>query len=183
MKNIIISCLILLSTNAFSQVIIGDEIGTATDKTSVLLDFAENQNRGIILPYVRSLPTGIGLTEGTIVLDATDATQAAVKYFNGNTWVDLSSDDTADVSSYLTIQPSGITESENSKVIMGSDNSSADGVLILESDDKAMILPMVEDTDNILDPAPGMMVYINKEGRKRLAVFNGNAWTYWRAVD
>jgi hypothetical protein len=52
--------------------------------------------------------------------------------------------------------------------------------LVLESPNKAMVLPMVLDTNNIPDPAPGMMVYVNKTGAKRLAVFNGNKWTYWK---
>lgn len=170
----------LMSSLTFSQIIIGDEIGTAVDKTSVLLEFAENQNRGIILPYVRTLPTNSA--EGTILLDATDASQASVRYFDGTNWVDLSNEDIADVRSHLEIQPRNVIEHESSKkVIIGSDTSAVDGILVLESQDKAMVLPMVEDTDNIPNPAPGMMVYVNKDGRKRLAVFNGNAWTYWRA--
>lgn len=182
MKKIIISGFMLISSLTYSQIILGDEVGTAVDKTSVLLEFAKNQNRGIILPYVRTLPTGSALTEGTILLDATDATQASVRFFNGTEWVDLSNERSADVTTHLSIQPNNATGEEDSKVIIGAESSDADGILVLESEDKAMVLPMVEDTDSILNPAPGMMVYVNKESRKRLAVFNGNAWTYWRAA-
>lgn len=87
MKKIIISGFMLISSLTYSQIILGDEVGTAVDKTSVLLEFAKNQNRGIILPYVRVLPTGSALTEGTILLDATDATQASVRFFNGTEWL------------------------------------------------------------------------------------------------
>ncbi len=56
----------------------------------------------------------------------------------------------------------------------------ANGVLVLESTTKSMILPIVQDVQNIPSPSPGMMVYINKSGAKRLAVYNGSKWSYWR---
>lgn len=177
MKKIYSTICLVIASFCFSQVIIGDDIGTANDKTSVLLEFA-NQNKGIILPYNRTLPSGSGLAEGTILLDASDSANAKVKYYNG-TWQDLSSGNGANVSSYLSIQPSTI-EGTTKGAIIGAPTSSANGVLILESVSKAMVLPMVESTDNILDPAPGMLVYINKTGAKRLAVFNGSKWTFWK---
>ncbi|GGG60359.1 hypothetical protein [Epilithonimonas arachidiradicis] len=183
---------IFLSTAAFSQVIIGNATGTvpAGQKTSVLLEFAAGQNKGIILPYTRSIPAGAGLAEGTFILDTRDATKVKVKYYNGVTgmqssdgWFDLSNGNTADISATMLLQPTNasVTEDAAAKVIIGAANTSADGVLVLESDSKAMVLPMVNSTDDVIDPAPGMMVYINKEGAKRLAVFNGNAWTFWKA--
>ena len=69
---IILITILLFSSVAHSQVIIGDATGTATDKTSVLLEFANTGNKGVILPYVRTLPTTP--TEGTILLDASTAT-------------------------------------------------------------------------------------------------------------
>ena len=189
MKNIFSILAIAVSSMSFSQVIIGDDIGTvlpATQKTSVLLEFALGQNKGIILPYVRTVPSGTGLVEGTIILDASDATKAKVKYYNGvirtdtpTGWFDLSNNHEANISTAVTIQPAGVTEDASSKVIIGAATSSADGVLVLESADKAMVLPMVQSTDDVPDPAPGMMVYINKTGAKRLAVYNGGGWTYW----
>ena len=80
----------------------------------------------------------------------------------------------------MSIQSSTITEDASARAIIGSNVSAADGVLILESETKAMVLPMVESTDDVPDPAPGMLVYINKTGAKRLAVFNGAYWTYWK---
>ena len=53
MKNIFSILAIAVSSMSFSQVIIGDDIGTvlpATQKTSVHLEFALGQNKGIILP-------------------------------------------------------------------------------------------------------------------------------------
>ena len=184
MKHILSILAIAASSTAFSQVIIGDDIGTATDKTSVLLEFAANQNRGIILPYVRTLPTGTGLVEGTILTDATDQENATVKFYNGGTrnngWYFLNANKNGSLVSALSTQPTAaqVTEDTEAKVIIGASSSSADGVLVLESADKAMVLPMVNSTDDIPRPAPGMMVYLNGTN-KRLAVYNGIYWAYW----
>ena len=85
----------------------------------------------------------------------------------------------ADINGVLTAQPV-LVEDAGAKVIIGGNSSTADGVLVLESNTKAMVLPMVQDTNDIVSPAPGMMVYINKTGSKRLAVYNGEGWTYWK---
>ena len=162
-----------------AQVIIGDAIGSASIKTSVLLEFAAGQNKGIIVPYVRTLPVSPAL--GTILLDASTPTLARMKYYNG-TWQDLSGQD-ADVTLALVNQPTGITEASSSKVVIssiGSTTSSADGVLVLESTTKAMVLPTVSDVQNIPSPSPGMIVYVNKAGAKRLAVYNGSKWSFWQ---
>ena len=177
MKKIILSLLISCTTIAYSQVIIGDQTGTATNKTAVLLDFASGQNKGIILPYVRVVPSQP--TPGTMILDASDANNASVKYYNG-TWNDLSSGNKANISLQMTAQPgTSVTESSSAKVIIGANSSSAPGVLVLESTQKVMVLPQVNQIGDIQNPAPGMMVYVNKSGAKRLAVFNGAKWTYW----
>ena len=178
MKNILLIIATATSYMTFSQVIIGNNTGTAANKTSVLLEFAAGQNKGLILPYIRTVPT-TGLSEGTIILDASTATAARVRYYNGS-WVDLNGGNTADISTALAIQPSGVTEDNNAKIIIGANTTTADGVLVLESTTQAMILPIVANTNDIPDPAPGMMVYINKSGAKRLAVFNGGGWTYWK---
>lgn len=189
MKKLLLLIMLPVSNLLFSQLVIGNETGTAADKTSVLLDFAQGQNKGIILPYTRTVPSGQRLAEGTLILDASNPLKAKVKLYNGivtpespDGWLDLSSGNEADVSSAMTGQPDAdaVTESPVAQVIIGADNSEADGVLVLESEDHAMILPMVDSTDDIVNPAPGMIVYINREGAKRLAVFNGAVWTYWK---
>lgn len=164
--------------SAKAQVIIGDAVGTAPIKTSVLLEFAAGQNKGLILPYVRTMPATP--TEGTIVLDASNPTKARVKYYNG-TWQDLSRQD-ADVSTAMADQPTEIQAPEvaTARSIIGAQTSSADGVLVLESTTKAMVLPIVQDVRNIIDPSPGMLVYVKKFSSKRLAVFNGSQWSFWK---
>lgn len=174
MKKHISIILVAASSLSFAQVIIGDNIGTAASKTSVLLEFANTGDKGIILPYVRTVPQNP--TEGTIILDASAPAEARVKYFNG-AWEDLSGQD-ADITSALNVQPT-ISESTESKAIIGAQTSEADGVLVLESATKAMVLPVVSSTDNVMNPSPGMMVYIDG-AKKRLAVFNGSKWSFWK---
>ena len=181
MKKIFLVPLILFSCFVYSQIIIGDTLGTSTDKTSVLLEFAKNSdteknNKGLILPYVSDLSSSN--TPGTLLLHA-DGQNSRMKYFNGDIWVDLSGKD-ADNSKELALQKSK-SEQKNGKVIIGSKDSSAEGVLVLESSSKAMVLPIVEDVNNIPSPSPGMIVYVKKEDAKRLAVFNGKYWSFWKS--
>jgi len=182
MKKIYIAAFTIVVAMINAQVIIGDAVGTApaNQKGSVLLEFAAGQNKGMVLPYVRTMPSTP--TEGTIALDATSGTAARVKYFNGS-WIDLSGQD-GNITSALASQPTSaqVTEVTGANTIIGSATTSADGVLVLESASKALILPTVEDVQNVVNPAPGMMVYINKAGSKRLAVFNGTRWSFWKAT-
>lgn len=174
MKNIIVIGLLTLSSSVYSQIIIGEGAQRSTDKTSVLLEFTNDNNKGIILPYVKTLPSSP--TEGTLLLDVSNPTAAKVKYYNGS-WIELSGKE-GDVSSILNGQPD-VVEVAESKTIIGASSSTADGVLVLESKAKAMVLPIVEDVNNIPSPSPGMIVYVNKTGAKRLAVFNGTTWSFW----
>lgn len=190
MKNITLIIAIAVSTSAFSQVIIGDAVGTApaNNKTSVLLEFAANQNKGIILPYVRQ--KAATPTEGAIILDASTPTNARVKFYNNNpattdNWTDLSGQG-ANVTTFLVQQPTiaQAPEAVSEKVIIGATSTSVnDGVLVLESNTKAMLLPIVSDVNLITSPSPGMMVYISNGFKKRLAVFNGAKWSFWRQAN
>lgn len=181
MKNLIISAFLLISASVFSQTIIGDNIGTATDKTSVLPEFANTNNKGIILPYVRVLP--VAPSEGTILLDSTNPLAARVKYFNGS-WVDLSGQN-ANVTTAFIDQPTVVQAPELpvAKTIIGAVSLTADGVLVLESATQAMLLPIVSDVNNIPNPSAGMMVFVNKAGAKRLAVYNSAKWSFWKPAS
>lgn len=177
------SCIVAISFFglAYSQVILGDAKGTAQEKSSVLLEFSQ-ENKGIVLPYVTQ---SLFPQEGSILLDARDPQNARVKYYNGNIadgnagWFDLSGK-SGMVTSELAQQPTTATEKSDAKVVIGSNTSSADGVLVLESDTRAMVLPIVETVQSIENPAPGMMVFLGKTGSKRLAVYNGTVWSFWK---
>lgn len=178
MKNIIIPVFTLLASSLSAQVILGDDEGTAIDKTSVLLEFSKKESRGIILPYITTLPALP--TEGTIILDATNGTNAQVKYFNNTEWITLSQDG-GNVSTHLAQQPMNIVEKAGAATIIGANSSNADGILVLESKNKAMVLPTVASTDDVVNPSPGMMVYVSNTSDKLLAVFNGANWSFWKA--
>ncbi len=179
MKKTIILTIALLSIKTSAQVIIGDAKGTAVNKTSVLLEFEVGKNKGLILPYVRTKPTNPA--PGTLILNATTPTAANVEYWDGTTWISLGSNkasDKGDVTTALAKQPL-TSEDIKGRAIIGATDSAADGVLVLESNTKAMVLPTVDDVTKIPSPAPGMMVYINKTGAKRLAFYNGNTWSFF----
>lgn len=162
----------IMAVSIQAQIAIGKQSVT---NSSVSIEFG-TENRGLILPYVEN-KAGVS-EEGTLIYDTTDH---KVKYLNGsNSWVNYSEDDgTADTigEADLSIQ-TGKSDLLTAKVGIGNPTST-DGILVLEDNNKAMILPKVASPhENIINPAPGMMVYdITK---KQLAVYNGKVWTFWK---
>ncbi len=161
MKYIYIAIALIMSEFCFSQIAIG--------KSSVdgdgLLDFVSGTTKGIILPKVESLNNQVG----SLVFDTSDN---KVKYNNGS-WVDLSiNSGTSDITNQ-----SSYTE-RGGGTIIGSDTSSAEGVLILESSDKALILPKIASPHlNVKSPSPGMICY--DTDKDLLAIYNGIQWAFW----
>lgn len=65
------------------------------------------------------------------------------------------------------------------QTVIGARETAVAGVLVLESADKAMVLPRVASPHlNVKSPYPGMMCYDTDS--KTLAVFDGTVWNYWR---
>ena len=189
MKNTFLALLLISASALSAQVTIGTGAGPSAVKTSVLLEFAAGQNKGIIVPYVRTLP--VTPTEGTIILDAREPANARMKVYNGNTitgssgYVDLSGQPGNITTVMVTQAATTVAEVPSSRTVIGTLPSNfptdfPEGVLVLNSTTKAMVLPIVADVQNILQPSPGMMVYVNKQGSKRLAVFNGSKWSFWQ---
>lgn len=155
---------------ASAQVAIGK---TEVDGVSALLDFenSSNNTNGIILPSVDDVQT-LSLHNGTFAYDR--ASTSVKMYENGN-WVDVT-DSAATLPSYYSA-PSASEVGQG--VIIGKETSSAEGVLVLESDDKALILPHVfRPHDSVEGPYPGMICYDTES--KSLAVFDGANWHYWK---
>lgn len=169
MRTIITILFISILNFSFAQVAIGKNF---VNGTSTLLDFSE-ENKGIILPWCTTVPT-TNLVGGTIILDATSDNR--IKYYDGTTWQDLSLENGAvDLTNQNTL-----TEAGNGTLI--SDNTTTgqrgDGVLVLESNDKAMILPIVEEpVVNMKSPTPGTMVY--DPFNKVICFYNGTSWSFW----
>lgn len=138
---------------------------------SVVLDFAAGTTKGIILPAVTSLPATPA--NGTFLFDARPAEQK-IKMFENGGWIELSaSGDNTKVAPY-----SG-TVDNNRQTVIGARTTAVSGVLVLESADKAMVLPHVASPHlNVKSPLAGTMCY--DTNRKALAVFDGKVWNYWK---
>ncbi|WP_345207058.1 hypothetical protein, partial [Chryseobacterium ginsengisoli] len=141
---------------------------------SVSLEFADTENKGLILPYVIDKS---GITEnGTVIYDTTDH---KVKYLKDNAWFDLSVDTTG--AADLSIQGNDKTEQPGAKVSIyttGNTDATA-GILVLGDTNKAMVLPKVASPHlNIINPSAGMMVYDTT--KRQLAVYNGTVWSFWK---
>lgn len=167
-RNIIIVAALVIFNFSIAQVAIGKQV---VDGSSTVLDFnnVAGNTKGLILPATSGLPTGT-LVNGTFIFDVTDN---KVKVYENDTWKFLSD---AGNSSAIVAN----TSAELGKgVIMGAATSTADGVLILESSDKAMILPQIATPHlNVKNPYPGMMCYDTSS--KTLAIFDGSVWNYWK---
>jgi|SRR5690606_22995809 len=143
----------------------------------VILDFKEDDNRAIILPWVTSQDDVASVVGGTLIFDSSDK---KVKYFKSGVnsdWVDLSIN-SGDVD--VSIQ-SGLAENAL-KTVIGSNSSDAPGVVVLESNNKAMVLPKMDSPHlNINSPAPGTIAY--DKVSKMLCVFNGEEWSFWKVSE
>ncbi|MFC6096538.1 hypothetical protein ACFPVY_07740 [Flavobacterium qiangtangense] len=168
MKKLIIlsSVLFLFTLVAQGQTVFEAKAPTGT---SSILDFATGTAKGIILPAVESLP--ISPANGTFLVDKTDQ---KVKMYQNGIWVELSAGGNTS-----TIVPYSGTVDNGKQTIIGSRTTSVDGVLVLESANKALVLPKVASPHlNVKSPYPGMICYDTTA--KALAVFDGNAWNYWK---
>ena len=139
---------------------------------SVSLEFGDNENLGLILPYVTNKDN---ITEsGSLIYDVLDK---KVKILDKNkNWIDYSIDNDGKVN--LSSQQN-FQSSANAGIKIGNKTDNSDGILVLTDSDKAMILPKVEDPHlKIVNPSAGMIVYDNKN--KMLAIFNGNVWSFFK---
>ena len=174
MKNIILTTILVVSCigTTKSQVAIGKQSVTNTD---VSLEFADTENRGILLPWVSKASDVAGAVDGTFIYDTTDK---KVKYLKGGSWFDLTIDTTGTVNT--TLQDTK-TEQSGAKVAIGANGATdtTPGILVLTDTDKAMILPKVASPHlNIINPSPGMMVYDTT--KHQLVVYNGTVWSFWK---
>lgn len=142
--------------------------------SSVSLEFASTENKGLILPY--NIDKSSITENGTMIYDTTDN---KVKYLKDNAWFDLSVDTsgTAD----LSIQGNDKTEQPGAKVSIYTtgNTDSTSGILVLGDTNKAMILPKIASPHlNIINPSSGMIVYDTT--KRQLAVYNGTVWSFWK---
>lgn len=135
-----------------------------------LLDFPSNTTKGILLPIVETLPTNA--SPGTLLMDKNDR---ILKMNVESAWIPLS--DPGSVSGAV-FNTNGEVSGQN-RVIMGASTTNVPGVLVLESSDKALILPKIASPHlNVKNPYPGMICY--DTASKTMAVFDGLKWNYWK---
>ncbi len=156
-------------------------IGKNSVDGDAILDFEENLNLGIILPRVITPDTNV--VDGTIIYN-TESFKIEVKKPDG--WYDLSQKakliDPA--TSALPFDPTEdgydrLKEMQSTNgVILGENSFEKTGVLVLESKNKALVLPkMADPAANIVNPEAGTMAYDTES--QSLCVFNGLEWTFW----
>ena len=78
MKKIYVAMFLSVGIYLSAQVIVGGKTGTVpASNNSVLLQFANTNDKGLVLPTVRTLPSTP--TPGTILVDGSNPTAARVK--------------------------------------------------------------------------------------------------------
>ncbi|KMQ64505.1 hypothetical protein ACM46_09580 [Chryseobacterium angstadtii] len=167
-KNISIATALIVFNSLCAQVAIEKE---TIDGNSTILDFnnTSGNTKGLILPAVQVAPAG-SPANGTFVFDRSDD---KIKMYENNTWKSLS-----DAGNSSAVIANSSDETGNG-VVIGTQAGSAEGVLVLESEDKAMILPKISSPHlNVKNPYPGMVCY--DTASKTFAVFDGTLWNYWK---
>ncbi|MGM5630443.1 hypothetical protein O2K51_06025 [Apibacter raozihei] len=165
MKNIL---LIMLSYMVVNSIQAQVAIGKNTVDGAGILDFASGTTNGIILPIVQTISDST--VNGTLLMSKLDK---KLKVKQNDRWMDLSDPGSIDNVVFS-------SSSDNGKgIIIGALSSSAEGILVLESTDKALILPKVQDPHlNVKSPYPGMICY--DTASKTIALFDGLKWNYWK---
>lgn len=166
MKKIIVTTVIFAGFSCLTAQV---GMGKASVDGDAILDFPLS-NTGIILPIVDALPTGIAASNGTFLLDKTDN---IIKMRENDLWVSLS-----DAGNLTGTMPNTSAE-QGGGVIIGAASSPAQGVLVLESASKALVLPKVNDpVANMKSPIAGTVCYDTVS--KTMAVFDGVKWSFWK---
>lgn len=180
MKKFITFLTLIISNVLIAQMAIGKN---SINGESTLLDFNTDQfnTRGIILPAVVTTPTfeitendinGNHPNNGTFIFDRSSK---RFKMFENNQWV-LIGEREGNISA---LSPLRSTEEIGQGVIIGSDQTDAKGVFILESPNKAIILPHIADPHiNVRNPFPGMICYDTSSNT--MAFFDGINWNYYQ---
>ncbi len=147
-----------------------------TNQISTILEFDDSavNTKGIILSAVnnltQALSSNISANNGTFLFDKSDK---KIKMYENGSWVALSEE--GDIGN-LVINSS---PEAGEGVIIGAQTTNAKGVLVLESANRALILPKIANPHTtVKSPYPGMLCY-DTVG-KTMAVFDGKVWNYWK---
>lgn len=177
MKNILTLGFLIICTLHYSQVAIGK--ASVSNTSSVSLEFGDTAAKGLLLPWVTNATAVTGAVPGTMIYDLNDK---KVKYLTydesvaSNVWFDLSVDGSGSADDSAQNTPN---ENPSAKTSIGTPKTpDVPGILVLEDDNKAMVLPLVDKYSSIVNPSPGMMVFDTTNNM--LCVFNGTNWSFWK---
>lgn len=177
MKTKLLTLLLMItSCYNYAQVVIGETNTLINNKA--ILSFT-TRNSGIILPIVDN-NTSITHTPGTLLYNLAER---QVQMLTDTGWLSLTGGAVTPEVDILAGNPNYSSYTENATdqgMIIGAESSTSKGLLILESDDKTLILPRVDlPYEKIYNPHPGTMVYGEKDGKTYLYIFNGKEWSIW----
>ncbi|MDG4947015.1 hypothetical protein NMK71_11390 [Weeksellaceae bacterium KMM 9713] len=172
--NIIIASLTLGAMSA--QVAIEKDVMSSS---SVILEFNDTRvgnsngvNKALILPVVSTINSNS--VAGTIWFDAA---ANKIQHFKMNGVDKQVVDMSAAGSDESTPSFDEEANISNGTIIGEETPNTPPGVLVLEANDKAMVLPVVDGVRAVINPEPGSMVY--DRSTKSVAVFNGEVWSFW----
>ncbi|MDR6159062.1 hypothetical protein QF023_002867 [Chryseobacterium sp. SLBN-27] len=162
MKKIIILTALTLAGWVQSQVAIGK---TTLTNSSVALEFGSDV-RGIRLPLVTDATTMTG-TNGSMVFDAATG---SFRFYANNVWSAATSGGQTGGA------PTG--SDTGSGVIVGANSSSATGALIIESSNRALVLPQaILVGQRSITGVKGLAIW--DPALKAVAVYDGVKWNYY----
>ncbi|MGI9527274.1 MAG: hypothetical protein ACR2MS_09210 [Weeksellaceae bacterium] len=178
MKKIIYTLIALV---AFSMVV-NAQVGVETEEVSpnAILDFPGDgvntyADKGILLPYVTD-PATAGTEPGTLVYNSTTG---VVEIRDNAGWVQFSKLLKDEINTGVYDGNYTELESTNKGVVISDlpkvNEANVEGVLVLESESKALALPKVDKVEDLGAAKAGTICY--DMSRKALAVFNGEVWT------
>lgn len=183
MKNTLILIAIFAANIISAQVAIGKN----TNNPGAILEFDSNTNKTIILPKAEISSTN-SYVNGTILMDKSDLT---IKVRQNNTWLKLSDEGSfaqqvdGNNNPTTTAYTPNTSEEVGDGVIIGEIDangnaaSGADGILVLEATNKALVLPQIANPHTtIKSPIAGTMCYDTVSNS--LAVFDGKVWSFWK---
>ena len=186
-KRFYIILILLIKVSVYGQVAIGKD---NVSGNSTILDFSGNtateamsdtnttNEKSIILPAVDILPSYSLVNpptnnpnNGTFLFDKA---MKMMRMFENGQWINLS-DAVGSDTSLLTNN-----SAENGKgVIIGANAADANGVLVLESTNKSLVLSHIKNPHStVRSPYPGMMCYDTVSNS--VAVYDGVRWNYWK---
>ena len=177
MKKLTYISFLIIAGFASAQVSIGGKQSVEGEATILDFNNVADNTKGIILPAIKNRSTAIATDKaknnGTFFFEKDTS---KVMMYENEKWVELNNKEGNKTS--LVVNESAESPG-NHGTIIGAETSAAKGVLILESVDKAMILPKIANPhDTVKNPYPGMICY--DTASDTLAVFDGTVWNYWK---